>query len=429
MAFPRLIATLRVVGPLLLAFTGLLQAACSTAHSPAQPQVAAPSKAIARPAATLETATPTRYEWQPNTHSPDWIEPQPELRNLAKRCPRFERGLMRVAEQVAERQVNHEPPLATEELKLALRAAGVPHVWERVWSLNASQLQYDDAGTRLDVWLGKNRLQGELRCGIARAKSNDLESLVVIAFDVIGDLAPLPTRARVGQWLSVDAQLHLPTQDAKVVVMGPTGAPRAIMTSPPHDDRVSARVALDQPGPWLIQVVSVHDSGPRPALEAMVFVDSEPCARFAQHPAPGEAAAQGAVDEATALLRMTNAARDSSGLGELVRDAQLDQLAVEQARAMQASQQLAHDLGTGGPSERVARAGLQPLSVGENLATANTLINAHRALWSSPSHRGAMLEPRFTSVGIGVVTAEDRSIWVCELFANFGSTGKIALPR
>jgi uncharacterized protein YkwD len=253
--------------------------------------------------------------------------------------------------------------------------------------------------------------------------------LVVIALDALGDLAPLPTRVRLGQWLSIDAQLHVPTSDAKVVVMGPTGAPRTVLTSAPRNNRVLSRVALDQPGPWLIQVISVHDTGPRPSLEAMVFVDSEPPAHFEPHPALGETAGQGIADATTALLRMTNDARARSGLNTLRRDADLDRLATEHVRAMVEARQLAHDLGQGGPADRLSQAGIQPLAVGENLATASTIINAHRALWASPSHRGAMLEPRFTAIGIGVAIGEDRSIWVCELFANFGSTGKIAPTR
>jgi hypothetical protein len=298
-----------------------------------------------------------------------------------------------------------------------------------VWSLSGKELRPEDATQRIDAWLGKRKPIGELRCGIASATRPDLETLVVIAIDALGDLAPIPTQAHLGQWISIDAQMHLPTRDAKVVVMGPTGAPRALLTSAPRNDRVQARVALDQPGPWLIQVLSAHDAGPRPTLEAMVFVDSEPPSHFQQHPALGETAGQGIADPPTALLRMINAARSNSGLAAVVTDPDLARLATEHAQAMLAAQQVAHELGSGSPADRIAAAGLNAVVVGENLATASSLVNAHRALWSSPSHRSAMLEPRFAAVGIGVVTGEDRSIWVCELFANFGSTGKIAPTR
>lgn len=403
---------------------GLLLAACSSSAP------LLPPKSPAKTASPTEPTTVTGpYHWEPTTRLPQWVEPDAKLRDLAKRCQRFELGLMHVAEQVAQRQAQHGAALAPDELKFALRSAGVPQVWEKVWSLSGQKLNPEDATQRIDAWLGKRQPIGELRCGIAAATSQDLEALVVIAIDALGDLAPIPTHAHLGEWISVDAQLHVPTRNAKVVVMGPTGAPRALLTSAPRNDRVIARVAVDQPGPWLIQVLSEHDAGPRPTLEAMVFVDSEPPSHFEQHAALGETAGQGIADQHTALLRMINAARSNSGLNAVVPDPDLGRLAAEHVQAMLAAQQVAHDLGSGGPADRIAAGGLNAVVVGENLATASSLVNAHRALWSSPSHRSAMLEPRFTAVGIGVATGEDRSIWVCELFANFGATGKIAPAR
>ncbi len=55
---------------------------------------------------------------------------------------------------------------------------------------------------------------------------------------------------------------------------------------------------------------------------------------------------------------------------------------------------------------------------GENVATASTLENAHRALWASPSHRGNLLHEAFTRVGVAVVRAADGAVWVTEMFAG-----------
>jgi len=337
---------------------------------------------------------------------------------------------MSVATRVAEGRLREQRTTDPQDLKLALRAAGVPHVWEQIWSLIGAQLDHQDAAHRIDSWLGQAKPEGELRCGVGVARSNGQEAIVVISVDAVGDLARLPTRARLGQWLSVDAQLLLPTSDARVVVMGPTGMPRALLTSPPHDNRVRAQVSLDQPGAWVIQVLSVHQHGPRPALEAMVFVDSEPFTELGRHAVPGEDAGQGAPDASSALVNMTNRARKAAGLESLTRDPDLDRLAEEHAGAMMAAQRVAHDLGAGGPEQRLQGAGLSAVVVGENLAFAQNPVNAHRALWASPAHRSGILEARFASIGVGVVEDKDnRSIWVCELFANFGSTGKIPLTR
>jgi uncharacterized protein YkwD len=55
---------------------------------------------------------------------------------------------------------------------------------------------------------------------------------------------------------------------------------------------------------------------------------------------------------------------------------------------------------------------------GENVATASSLENAHRALWASPSHRGNLLLDQFTHVGVSVVRAPDGMVWVTEMFSG-----------
>ena len=51
-------------------------------------------------------------------------------------------------------------------------------------------------------------------------------------------------------------------------------------------------------------------------------------------------------------------------------------------------------------------------------ASAASSQNAHRALWSSPSHRSNMLSGEFTRVGIAVVKDAEGRVWVTELFAG-----------
>jgi hypothetical protein len=63
-------------------------------------------------------------------------------------------------------------------------------------------------------------------------------------------------------------------------------------------------------------------------------------------------------------------------------------------------------------------AGIKAHVAGENVATAGTLENAHRALWASPSHRGNLLFDRFTKVGVAVIRAADGMVWVTEMFSG-----------
>jgi uncharacterized protein YkwD len=75
-------------------------------------------------------------------------------------------------------------------------------------------------------------------------------------------------------------------------------------------------------------------------------------------------------------------------------------------------------VGDGTPQARIHAAGIQVVVAGENVAHAANLRRAHRALWSSPSHRDNMLHPRFDVVGIGIAEDEDGTVWVCQVFAR-----------
>jgi uncharacterized protein YkwD len=167
-----------------------------------------------------------------------------------------------------------------------------------------------------------------------------------------------------------------------------------------------------------VQVLATVSTGPRPVLEAMVYAGATPPAQFVAAAAPGEAAAQGGKDDDDGMLRMINAARASEQLAPLLRDAMLDKIARAHSEEMLKVRLVGHDVGTGDPSARLRAAGVSAHVAGENVATANSLENAHRALWASPSHRGNMLLGQFTHVGVAVVRAADGMVWVTEMFSG-----------
>jgi uncharacterized protein YkwD len=242
--------------------------------------------------------------------------------------------------------------------------------------------------------------------------------IAAVAIDALADLVSLPTRVRTGQWLDVRARLLVPASEAKVVVLGPVGRPKTVLSSL-HSNEVVARFAADRAGPWLVQVVASAGSGPRPVAEAVVHADVEPPAAFYASPAPGEHGAASGDDAATAIVRMVNAARASEGLPALRRDSRLDALGQTHADAMRTARRVGHDVGRGDPRGRVAASGLDVAAAGENVSHAVNAERAHRALWASPSHRGNLLHPRYDSIGVGAAMDRDGSLWVCEVFADF----------
>jgi uncharacterized protein YkwD len=385
-------------------------AACSSAR-PASQRAVAPAKPTANAAAAA--GSEERYEWARETRSP---RPR-EARELEASCDEADAVLRQVAERIARRSVERVSVLDGPELVFALRAGGVPYVWPKVWSLEGTKIDEAELLERWQRWLGSFSEGGVRRCGAARATQGDRTVLVGVACDVLADLAPVPTAARVGQWLTIEAHTLSAANGAELVVLGPHGRPRAVPTSF-HAAQARASFAVDRPGTWVVQLLAKTAEGPRPVAEAMVHAGTPHPTSFFEREAPGEKAAAGAADARAAIERMINAARASEGLARLRRDGALDRVADAHAEAMARSRLLGHDAGDGDPVARLAAAGIGAAAVAENVVHAATVPRAHRALWSSPSHRENLLFERFDSLGVGVVRDKDGSVWVCELFTR-----------
>jgi uncharacterized protein YkwD len=354
------------------------------------------------------------------TQSPLGVADVPAaLAPFFEQCRLGDAALSRVAERFARRKAEALPPLDVSELSFALRAEGSPYVWPRAWTLEGGDVASPAAVERMHSWLGSFDDGGERRCGLALA-TRERSVLSAVAIDALADLDPLPVQLRVGTWVDVNASVLVAASDAKVIVLGPSGAPYAVPTT--FDGRrARARFHADRPGAFLIQLLANVAGGPRPVLEATVYADVPPPTSFFGEAAPGEPVLPlaGSADKAAALLAMLNQARASEQSPALERDPTLDGIAERHAQAMRQQKRIAHDAGDGDPRSRVEDAGLGTLATGENVAHNLDVTRAHRALWASPSHRENLLQPRFDKVGIGVALDPDGSIWVCEIFADF----------
>lgn len=381
--------------------------ASSRAPSASAPSARAPSSVALAPVA-----------WRPATQSPRHAAPDPRVASLASLCGAPDGALAEVAGRTALRQASGAGLLHADELAFHLRAAGDPHVWPRAWSIAGTSLDDEDLARRVKAWLAPWNMLGTRRCGVARAQAPGGNTVVaVVAIDALADIASLPTTARVGQWITLDGTMLIPASGAKVVLLGPRGAPKTVLASL-SGDRVRSTFSVDQPGRWVVQVLATVSTGPRPVLEAMVWAGTPPPGQFVPASAPGETAGMGVKDDDDAMLRMINAARASESLAALVRDPQLDRIARAHSEEMLKARLIGHNVGTGDPATRLKAAGVSARVAGENVATASTLENAHRALWASPSHRGNLLLDRFTRVGVAVVRAPDGMVWVTEMFAG-----------
>jgi uncharacterized protein YkwD len=413
--------------------------------------VVAVAVAIHLPASPTEAAgppPPTVAAWSASPVSVDVTALEPLERDVLALCGVGEAGLQEVARGLARLSLRGERLPELDGLEGMLRAAGEPHPWPRAWSARGRSLESPSTTSKLRAWLGADR-SSRRRCGVAVADAPDgTRALVVVTVDALADLAPMPTRVRAGQWLTVEGRLLARATSATVVVLEGEAPPR-IVPSWIEGGVVRARFAPTRPGEIDVQFVADLASGPRPVIEATAYSDVDPVAALLAAPAdvaaPGESATAGddPATDADRLLRAIAIARAAAGLEPLRRDPRLDRIARAHAEAMAARHELAHDAGDGDPLDRLRASGLDPHAAGENVAHAPTLALAHRALWRSPSHRLNLLGRSTDRVGVAVVRGdgdgnataarpsdesgepresrelrEPRDVWVVETFAG-----------
>jgi uncharacterized protein YkwD len=111
------------------------------------------------------------------------------------------------------------------------------------------------------------------------------------------------------------------------------------------------------------------------------------------------------TNEATAMLRLINQARQQQGLSPLELSSSLSTAAQGHAEDMSAYNYFSHS-GRDGSSigDRAQDAGYAFRTVGENIAAGNTTPNAVFDQWmNSEGHRRNMMNPAFTEMGLGYV--------------------------
>jgi len=118
------------------------------------------------------------------------------------------------------------------------------------------------------------------------------------------------------------------------------------------------------------------------------------------------------------IVRLVNAERQSRGLATLVLDERLREAARKHSARMAYTGEVEHRL-AGEPdlSLRLDEQGLRFDVSGENVALDSDAVRAHTALMHSPGHRANILDPKFNSIGIGVVSTP-RGLYITQDFAH-----------
>jgi uncharacterized protein YkwD len=360
-------------------------------------------------AGSASAAPSDRLSWTADTRSP---RPAPDDTALYRVCGDPDQGLVAVAAAVARRRVSGRAAHGEAAVRTLAVAAGVPQPWVRTWSV-AGEHDEAEVTRRLESFVARAPTAGIARCGVARGELPDGEPVVAVAVvDALADLAPLARKSFAGRWVSLEATLHVAADDAKVVLLGPRGRPRRVLTSL-GGGRIRSRFALDQAGTWQVQVLASLPAGPTPVVEARVFVSAAPPDELEEPAVDGAAPA-----DPQALAKLLQRARRSEGAPRLRRDRDLDAVARAHAVAMAELGRAVHDAGDGTPASRLELADVSFRHVGENVARAPSVARLHDALWQSPSHRENMLDPSFRRVGIGLARGADGTLYGVQLFAD-----------
>lgn len=373
-------------------------------------------------AARADTTAEPSWSWVSQTSSPQRLASgalTDREQELQTACGVAEQGLHAVAQRLVDRKIRGLSYLDLDGLTFAQRASGSPHVWPRAWIVSGRAMDQEATLKKLVAWRATFHDVGERRCGVASGYAPDGTQIVAaIALDAVADLTtPLPVRTHAGTWLLVEAKMLVPATGAHVIVVGPSGEPRTVPTSF-DGTTVRARFAPDRPGAFTVQIVADVATGPRPVIEAQLYADAEPPQIMPNLAAPGESAGIGVADGRDALMRMVLALRAQEHVAPLVRDARLDAVALAHAHRMKDAHLVGHDVGDGDPARRLQAAGIDARDAGENVAHAQSVLLAHRALWGSPSHRQNLQRPEYNRIGVAVLNDEDGSVWVAEVFTR-----------
>ena len=219
-------------------------------------------------------------------------------------------------------------------------------------------------------------------------------------------------------------------------LLDPCRSPRVMITSPSGQvtelpikvtgGSFAGALPCVQPGRYQVEVIGEYRMGPT-VLANFPWLCGAPAGRAeevaAATPAPvvTSRAWKDEDDAAQQAFGLLNADRIAARLQPLVLDPELSLIARKHCQDMAEHGFVAHvSPRTGGPSDRVKRAGIKSAMVSENLAQASSPHEAEQSLLNSPGHRANLLDKQPTHVGIGVVevvnVAGQRQLLLTQLF-------------
>jgi uncharacterized protein YkwD len=241
--------------------------------------------------------------------------------------------------------------------------------------------------------------------------------VVALTFRFV-ELTPMPRAVAQGTPIVLSGRLTHGYTAPELAVTRPDG--QVVRGTPATGSAFEFRVAADAPGVYRIELLAQSKLGIAVVANFPLYVGEAPSERI-ELAAP-EAPVSNPEEAAQRLLAMINRERGAGRLAPLAFDRTLSDVASAHVVDMLATGFVGHTSPTTGTaSERVSRAGIRTSLVLENIGRGYSLGEVHAGLMQSPGHRGNMLHPQATHVGIAVAVHEEsgHSVYlVTELFVR-----------
>jgi uncharacterized protein YkwD len=260
------------------------------------------------------------------------------------------------------------------------------------------------------------------RLGVGLALLGDELAVVVALQPQKLELGPVPRTLTLGLVAHMEGRL-LPGY----------GIPKVLVTfedGTVDDVRVQGTAARfqaalgcrpDRRGVMQVEIAAEGPRGPDVLAIFPVFCGVDPPSR-----SPALALDTGGSTEPDAvekqLLELVNRDRARQGLGLVRLDTRLSEVARAYSREMADTGVVGHvSPRTGNVRDRIVKARIDVAMLGENVGQDYSAAGAHRSFMSSPGHRGNVVDPNMTAVGIGVAKGREHSdpvsLYITEIFA------------
>jgi uncharacterized protein YkwD len=242
---------------------------------------------------------------------------------------------------------------------------------------------------------------------------------VVIALQNIDvTITPIARQLPPQGTAEIPGRIAAPFREPQVIVTSPDGAVLVPDTTR-RDRSFRSTFACAAPGPYRVAITGVGAGGSEVLASFPVYCGVAP-ASAGRDVHVNTSVVDNAQAEA-AMLVLVNRDRAAVRLPAVTLDDRLSNVARAHSRDMAEHDFVAHiSPRSGSPSDRVARARLDPDLLRENVGRALSPDEAHLGFMMSPGHRAAILDRNVRRIGIGIAFGKagqgPTPLFVTELF-------------